>query len=168
MNGSPSSSSGQPPLLKLNPSHSVLSNQLIVGSPSDSEYQSEASSWEILSKQSSTASARLNMIQDCTTNYCLIPLWECIQEAFKAPVIRVNSNRLFLRQMIPDLLFVDLPPELIYRSSVGDQSLFSLEGGMVPPVREVSGLFVRSYYSSEIEDTCVRKPAGAQKTVSLP
>ena len=39
---------------------------------------------------------------------------------------------------------------------------------MVPPVREVSGLFVRSYYSSEIEDTCVRKPAGAQKTVSLP
>ena len=80
----------------------------------------------------------------------------------------MNNNKLYLREMIPDLLFVDLPPELIYRSksSLGDQLVFSLEDSMVP-TGEVSGLFVRSYYSSEHEDICVRKPAGAQKTVSL-
>ena len=108
------------------------------------------------------------MIQDSFSSYCLVPLWECIQEAFKSPVIRLNGKKLVLRDLIPDLLFADLPPELIYRSksSTEDQVLFSLDGD--PPMldREGSGLFVRTYYTAENEDICVRKPAGALKTVS--
>ena len=132
--------------------------------------QQEASSWEVLHHSSST-STRLSMIQDSSSSYFLVPLWECLQEAFKIPIIRVHGNRLSLRDVIPDLLFADLPPESIFRNTVGtnDHFLMSLEAdfaGEGPPSRDVSGLFVRPYYTSEVTDICARKPAGAMKTVS--
>ncbi len=92
------------------------------------------------------------------------------QEAFKAPVIQVNSSRLILRDAIPDLLFADLPPELLLRTTVSspEQYLLSLEdyfkGGGSPTDNE-TGLHLRSYYTSRDADICVSKPAGASKTV---
>ena len=147
---------------------SFLSAQsAIAGSPF--EQQSDNSSWEILSKQSTT-SARLSMIQDCSSSYCLVPLWECIQEAFRTPLIRMNNNKIFLPKMVPDLLYADLPQELIYRTSMAEQFLTSLDESLISlpiPRKDVSGLFVRHYYTSEQDDICVRKPAGALKTVGV-
>lgn len=76
-----------------------------------------------------------------------------------------------LRDVIPDLLFADLPPESIFRNTVSSNEhyLMSLEedfAGEGTPSGDVSGLFVRMYYNSEDADVCARKPAGALKTVS--
>lgn len=93
-----------------------------------------------------------------------------LQEAFKAPVIQVNSSRLILRNVIPDLLFADLPPELLLRTTVSspDQYLLSLEdyykGGGSPTDKE-TGLHLRSYYTPQDADIYVEKPTGAAKTV---
>lgn len=160
------------PSLKPSPAVDLLSPQSM-SSPQThclSEQQSETSSWEVLQHSSST-STRLSMIQDFSSNYFLVPLWECLQEAFKSPIIRLHGNRLSLREVIPDLLFADLPPESILRNTVGtnDHYLMSLEAdfaGEGLPSGDVSGLFVRPYYTSEDTDICARKPAGAVKTVS--
>ena len=95
-----------------------------------------------------------------------------LQEAFKTPVILVNSNRLVLRNALPDLLFADLSPELLLRTTISspDQYLLSLDGffsGGGSPTDEETGHHVRSYYTPEEADVCVRKPAGALKTVCL-
>ena len=84
----------------------------------------------------------------------------------------MESNRLTLSQVIPDLLFADLPPELLFRSKVSppDCYLMSLEegffGGVAPPPPEDSGMFIQSYFSPEHADVFVRKP-GALKAVSM-
>ena len=93
------------------------------------------------------------------------------KEAFKAPVIQINSGRLNLQKALPDLLFADLPPEQLLRTTVSspEQYLFSLEdhfsGGESLSDKE-TGLHTRSYYTSEQADICIGKPAGALKTVS--
>lgn len=100
-------------------------------------------------------------------------LHTALQEAFKTPVIRVDHNRLTLSQVIPDLLFADLSPKMLFRTKVSspDRYLMSLEdhffGGMAPPPPEATGMFVQSYYSFDHDDIFVRKPAGALKAVSL-
>ena len=134
------------------------------------EQQSEASSWEVI-HHSPSSITRLSLIQDFSSNYFLVPMWECLQEAFKTPVIRLHGNKLMLRDVIPDLLFADLPPESIFRNTVSSNEhyLMSLEedfAGEGTPSGDVSGLFVRMYYNSEDADVCARKPAGALKTVS--
>ena len=130
---------------------------------------SETSSWEIIARESTT-STRLSVIPDAVSSDYLVPLWECLQEAFKTPVIRVNNSRLVLRKVLPDLLFADLPPELMYRTSLNppDQDLFPHDDTEFDRTlsESGSGLFVRSYFTSEDADQCVRKPAGALKTVS--
>lgn len=136
-----------------------------------SEQQSEASSWEVIHHSPST-STRLSLIQDFSSNYFLVPMWECLQEAFKTPVICLHGNKLMLRDVIPDLLFADLPPESIFRNTVSSSEhyLVSLEedfAGEGTPSGDVSGLFVRMCYTSENADICARKPAGALKTVSV-
>jgi len=86
-------------------------------------------------------------------------------------VIRVESTRLTLSQVIPDLLFADLPPEMLFRSKVSspDHYLMSLEdrlfGGVAPPPPEATGMSIQSYYSSNEADVLVSKPAGALKAV---
>lgn len=80
--------------------------------------------------------------------------------------------RLTLSQVIPDLLFADLPPELLFRTKMSspDHYLVSLEdrffGGVAPPPTESTGMFVQSYYSADHADIFLRKPAGALKAVS--
>lgn len=86
-------------------------------------------------------------------------------------MILVNSNRLVLRHALPDLLFADLSPELLLRTTVSspDQYLLSLDDlfhGGGSPTDEETGLHVRSYYTTEEADVCVSKPAGALKTVN--
>lgn len=84
----------------------------------------------------------------------------------------MDTNRLTLSQVIPDLLFADLPPEMLFRTKISSPAryLMSLEdrffGGMAPPPPEATGMFVQSYYSVEHADVFVRKPAGALKAVS--
>ncbi len=148
---------------------SVLSTQsvpgsIVVGSPaSSSEQQSGHSSWEVISKQSTTSNNRLSVITDVSSRHSVVPLWECIQEAFKSPVIHINGSKLLLPRVIPDVLFADLPSELIFWSKVGEREQEELS---LPPSKETSGLFIRRYYTSEQEDVCVRKPAGALRAVS--
>ncbi len=154
---------------------SILSSQsapgsMSVGSPASPATSSDHTSWEVLSKQS-TASHRLSVIPDMSSRRSVVPLWECIQEAFKTPLIVVNGSKLLLPRVIPDLLFADLPSELIFWSKVGgrgEEELLSSLGGahLPPPSKELSGLFVRQYYTSKQEDFCVRQPAGALKAVS--
>ncbi len=153
-------------------------------------------SWEVVSRYSTTSN-RLSILQDSSNpQYNLVPLWECLQvspsppplsspppsflsssppsqEAFKTPVIRVEADRLVISHIIPDLLFADLPPELLFRSKVSspDYYLMSLEdcffGGVAPPPPEATGMFIQSYYSFNHDDVFVRKPAGALKAVKL-
>lgn len=86
-------------------------------------------------------------------------------------MVRVDSSRLILSEVIPDLLFADLPPELLFRTKVSapDRYLMSLEGsffgGVAPPSPEDTGMSVQSYYSQEDADVFVRKSPGALKAV---
>lgn len=95
-----------------------------------------------------------------------------LQEAFKTPVLRVDGVRLTLSHIVPDLLFADLPPELLFRSKVSspDRFLVSMENhlfsGVSPPPTESTGMCVDSYYSFDDDDVFVRKPAGVLKAVS--
>ena len=128
----------------------------------------EHSSWEVLSRQSSS-STRLSLVPDGGGATCLVPLWEAIGEAFKSPLVRLNGQSLVLRDVIPDLLFVDLPPELIYRMGEDPAADEPYPSPPHPPLpsRESSGLFIKSYYSLEQDEECVRKPAGAIKAVGV-
>ncbi len=88
-------------------------------------------------------------------------------------MVRVDSTRLVLSQVIPDLLFADLPPELLIRNkgSSSDHFLLSLEeqffGGVAPPSPEATGMFVQPYYSADDADELVRRPVGALKAVRM-
>ena len=94
-----------------------------------------------------------------------------MQEAFKTPMVRVGSHRVKLQQVIPDLLFNDFAPELLFRTTLSapDMFLMSLEehmnGGIPPP--EDTGRYLRLYYTQENEDHSIVKTAGAEKAVSL-
>ena len=87
-------------------------------------------------------------------------------------MVRVESTRLILSHLIPDLLFADLPPEMLFRTKVSSPNHFlvSLEerlfGGVAPPPSESTGMFVQPYYSFDDADVFIRKPAGALKAVS--
>jgi len=96
------------------------------------------------------------------------------QEAFLLPVIVVDGSRLVMSELVPDQLFSDLSSDLLFRSkeSHPNHCLVTLEnriyGGVATPTPEVSGLFVRSYYSFDHDgDILVRKPAGALKAFFL-
>ena len=95
-----------------------------------------------------------------------------MQEAFRTPVVRVETTRITLAHIIPDLLFADLPPEMLFRSKVSspDHFLVSLEerffGGVAPPPPESSGMSIQPYYSFVDADEFIKKPAGALKAVS--
>lgn len=143
-----------------------VTETITVGSPAASS-TSDHSSWEVLSRHSTTSN-RLSVIPDMSSRRSVVPLWECIQEAFKTPVIHVSGSKLLLPRVIPDLLFADLPPELIFWSKVGEREEEMVSNGqlMLPPSKELSGLFVHRYYTSKQEDMCVRQPAGALKAVS--
>lgn len=89
-------------------------------------------------------------------------------------MILVDNTRLTLSRLIPDKLFADLSPGLLFRTkeSHPDRYLLSLEermyGGVALPPPDASGMFVRSYYSFDHdEDVLVRKPAGALKAFYL-
>lgn len=130
-------------------------------------------SWEVVSKYSTTSN-RLSILQDLSDpDYDLVPLWECLQEAFKTPVVRVENTRLTLSKVIPDLLFADLPVEMLFRTTVSspDHYLASLEdhfsGGVALPPPEATGMFVEPYYSFQHADVLVSKPAGALKALFL-
>ena len=78
---------------------------------------------------------------------------------------------MFIRQVIPELLFNDFAPELLFRSTLSSPNMFltSLEDHMnegIPP-QEATGQFLRLYYTQQEEDCCLRKPAGAVKAVSV-
>ena len=84
------------------------------------------------------------------------------------PVVRVGSHRVKLRQIIPELLFNDFAPELLFRTTLSspDMFLMSLEEHMsagIPP-SEATGRFLRYYYTQQEEDCCLTK-AGAEKAV---
>ena len=97
-------------------------------------------------------------------------LFSLLQEAFKTPMVRVGSHRVKLQQVIPDLLFNDFAPELLFRTTLSapDMFLMSLEehmnGGIPPP--EDTGRYLRLYYTQENEDHSIIKTAGAEKAVS--
>lgn len=84
----------------------------------------------------------------------------------------METSRLTLSHVIPDLLFADLPPEMLFRTKVSSPNhfLMSLEehfyGGVAPPPSEATGMFVQAYYSFDDADICIKKPAGALKAVS--
>ena len=76
-----------------------------------------------------------------------------------------------MRQAIPDLLFGDLPSEMLFRTATSgqDQFMMSLERHFneshLP--KEDTGLYIRHYYTLDDEDTCLSKPPGAPKAVCL-
>ena len=85
-------------------------------------------------------------------------------------MVRVGSHRVKLQDVIPELLFNDFAPELLFRTtlSLPDMFLMSLEehmsGGIPPP--EATGRYLRLYYTQQEEDCIIMKPAGAEKAVS--
>ena len=86
----------------------------------------------------------------------------------------MDSSRIVMAELIPDHLFSDLSPSLLFRTkgSYPHHFMVSLEdrvyGGEAPPPPEESGLFVQSYYSFDHDDDIlVRKPAGALKAFYL-
>lgn len=100
----------------------------------------------------------------------ILYMFMVIQEAFKTPMVRVGSHRVKLQTVIPELLFNDFAPELLFRTtfSAPDMFLLSLEehmnGGIPPP--EDTGRYLRLYYTQENEDHNIMKIAGAEKAVS--
>ena len=132
--------------------------------------QHEASSWEVLHHSSST-STRLSMIQDSSSSYFFVPLWECLQEAFKTPAflsMTTGSHCETSSLICSSQTCLQSQPSAIQwapttTSCCHWRRIFP-EG---PPSGDVSGLFVRPYYTSEVTDICARKPAGAMKTVSV-
>lgn len=89
-------------------------------------------------------------------------------------MIHMDTTRITLSHIIPDLLFADLPPEMLIRTKISppEHYLMSLEdrffGGVAPPPPEATGMFVQPYYSFTHADVFLRKPAGALKAVCTP
>ena len=85
-------------------------------------------------------------------------------------MVHVGFHRVKLQQVIPELLFNDFAPELLFRTTLStpDMFLMSLEehmnGGIPPP--EDTGRYLRLYYTQENEDHNIIKTAGAEKAVS--
>lgn len=109
-------------------------------------------------------------LRRCNYRSNLFSSYHSLQEAFKTPMVRVGSHRIKLQQVIPELLFNDFAPELLFRTTLSapDMFLLSLEehmnGGIPPP--EDTGRYLRLYYTQENEDHTLMKTAGAEKAVS--
>lgn len=141
------------------PSHGALAGK--------EGHTTEQSSWEVISRHSS-GSTPLSLVQDAGSTACLVPLWELLQEAFKSPWAHVNGRKLALQEIIPDLLFVDLPRRLLYRSGDDPAPDDPCPSPPHPPLpsQESSGLRITLYYTLDLDEECVRQPAGANKAVS--
>lgn len=130
-------------------------------------HTTKQSSWEVISRHSS-GSTHLSLVQDDTSMAYLVPLWEALQHAFKSPWACVNGQKLALQKIIPDLLFVELPPQLLYRSGEDPGHDEACPSPPHPPLpdQESTGLSITSYYTLDLDEECVRQPAGANKAVS--
>lgn len=124
-------------------------------------------SWEVLSRKSALA-AKFAPSRDASSTHSLVPVWECVQEAMRTPVTRFCGRRIVFQEVIPDLLYADLPRQCIYRatqSQSGNLCLPDLED-QEAVTSDVSGLRLKKYYTMAEDDLYMHRSADAQRTVS--
>ena len=125
-------------------------------------------SWEVLSRRSSFT-AKFALCQDASSTHSLVPVWECVQEAMRTPVTKFCGRRIAFQEVIPDLLYADLPKQCIYRatqSQSGNLCLPDMEDQeAVSP--DVSGLRLKKYYMMAEDDVYMHRSADARRIVSM-
>lgn len=103
------------------------------------------------------ASAANHVINDTPVPQYLVPVRECLEEAYKPPRQQVKEGLLNFQEMMPDLLFGDL-----------DSSVLMPVPGRYGTKQEDRALFMHYYYhENEIETLDCKPTVGAEKMVSL-
>lgn len=100
----------------------------------------------------------LSFIEDyslSTTQY-LVPAWECLEEAFKAPSFQLKNGSLDFRGLVPDLFCADYPASLLI--TVPESHMIGVK------IQEGKGMFLRQYYTDKVMEGS-RKRLGAEKMV---
>lgn len=119
------------------------------GTPSDQD-------WEMLSGRSD--GRPLSFIEDyslSSTQY-LVPAWECLQEAFKAPSFQLKNGSLDFRGLMPDLLCADYPASLLI--TIPESHMIGVK------IQEEKGMFLHQYYTDKVMEG-LKKRLGAEKMV---
>ena len=120
------------------------------GTPSDRD-------WEMLSGRSD--GRPLSFIEDyslSSTQY-LVPAWECLQEAFKAPSFQLKNGNLDFRGLMPDLLCADYPASLLI--TIPESHMIGVK------IQDAKGMFLHCYYTDKVMEGS-KKRLGVEKMVS--